>query len=146
MSKGENLYLGSTSDILLQLVGEMINVCLCLLLSFVAKSPKPKSNLTLRSPCLFIYIHLALPWSSKQEGISKETEGLTPITAAGCHSINEDGVLIFSLKVKEIKPNRYIHLSLRISPSVYSGQRESQAKLIEITIANIPNTFRNGGL
>lgn len=61
MSKGGNLYLGSTSDIVLQLVGEMTNVCLCLLLSFVAKSPKPKSNFALRSPSLFIYIHLALP-------------------------------------------------------------------------------------
>lgn len=50
MSKGENLCLGSTSDILLQLVGEIINVCLFLLPSFVAKSPKPKSNFTLRSP------------------------------------------------------------------------------------------------
>lgn len=73
INKGENLYLWHTGDISLQLAGEMINVSVCLLLHSVARSARLKTKFTLRSPGFQIYVHLALPWSSKQESISKET-------------------------------------------------------------------------
>lgn len=58
---------------------------------------------------------------------------MTPITAAGCHLLNKDGVFNIYTESEGDKTHE-VHLSLQISPSAYSGQRESQAKKLKLPL------------